>query len=69
LTISAKTGQGVDKLVAAIEKALQVSDFDVKKTVCFTDRQRKVLEQIASAETKQQTKGLITELLKGAVFV
>jgi tRNA modification GTPase len=69
LKISAKTGQGVDKLVAAIEKALQVSDFDVKKTVCFTDRQRKVLEQIASAETKQQTKGLITELLKGAVFV
>jgi tRNA modification GTPase len=69
LTISAKTGQGVDKLVAAIEKALQVSDFDVKKTVCFTDRQRKVLEQIASAKTKQQTKGLITELLKGAVFV
>jgi tRNA modification GTPase len=69
LKISAKTGQGVDKLVVAIEKALQVSDFDVKKTVCFTDRQRKVLEQIASAETKQQTKGLITELLKGAVFV
>jgi len=69
LKISAKTGQGVDKLVAAIEKALQVSDFDVKKTVCFTDRQRKVLEQIASAETKQQTKGLITELLKGALVV
>jgi len=69
LKISAKTGSGIKELIDEIEQALGVVDFDVKKTVCFTDRQRKVLEQIASAKTKQQTKGLITELLKGAVFV
>jgi hypothetical protein len=37
----------------------------MKKTVCFTDRQRKILEKIISAKTKQQAKKLIQELLKG----
>jgi tRNA modification GTPase len=69
LSISAKTGQGIDKLITAIEKALGVADFDVRKTVCFTDRQKGILKQAAGAGTKQQIKELITELLKGSVAV
>jgi tRNA modification GTPase len=69
LKISAKTGSGIKELVDEIEQALGVWDFDMKKTVCFTDRQRKVLEQIASAGEKQQIKRLIQELLKGTVGV
>ncbi len=69
LNISAKTGQGIDKLIKAIEKALGVADFDVRKTVCFTDRQRGILKQAASASTKQQIKKLIQELLKGSIAV
>jgi tRNA modification GTPase len=69
IKISAKTGSGINELIGAIEHKLGVSDFDMKKTVCWTDRQRKILEQIASAKTKQRTRGLITELLKGTVVV
>jgi tRNA modification GTPase len=69
LCISAKTGQGVDKLITAIEKTLGVLYFDFRKTVCFTDRQKKILKQTAGAGTKQQIKELITELLKGEFFM
>ena len=64
LKISAKTGRGVRELIAAIEQKLGVAYFDIKKTVCFTDRQRMILEQVVSADAKQQVEQLITELLK-----
>jgi len=67
--ISAKTGAGVNELVDWIEQSLGVWDFDLKKTVCFTERQKKILEQIASAGAKQQISELITELLKGCLVV
>jgi ribosomal protein L19E len=41
----------------------------MKKTVCFTDRQANILEQITEAKTKQQIKNLIQELLKGEIAV
>jgi tRNA modification GTPase len=69
IKISAKRGTGIKELVEQIERTLGVWDFDLKKTVCFTERQKKILEQIASAETKQQIEGLITELLKGCLVV
>jgi len=67
--ISAKTGSGIKELIDEIEQALDVWDFDIKKTICFTGRQKKMLEKIISADTKQQIERLITELLKGTVFV
>lgn len=69
LCISAKTGEGIDRLMTAIEKTLGVLYFDIKKTVCFTDRQKGILKQVASASTKQRIKELIQELLKGSVAV
>jgi tRNA modification GTPase len=69
LKISAKTGSGIKELIDEIEQRLGVVDFDMKKTVCFTDRQKNILEQIAEAKTKQQIKKLIQELLKGEFAV
>ena len=69
LKISAKTGSGMKELVEEIEQTLGVLDFDIKRTVCFTDRQRKIVGQIASASAKMQIERLIQELLKGAVVV
>jgi 50S ribosomal subunit-associated GTPase HflX len=65
LCISAKTGEGFDKLITAIEKTLGVLYFDIKKTVCFTDRQKGFLKQVSQTGAKQEIKELITELLKG----
>jgi tRNA modification GTPase len=61
--VSAKTGDGVKELLGAIEASLGVADFDLKKTVCFTDRQRKILGKIAQSQDKNAIKELITELL------
>ncbi|MGD0786195.1 MAG: GTPase [Sedimentisphaerales bacterium] len=69
LKISAKTGSGTKELIDEIEQRLGVIDFDMKKTVCFTDRQENILEQITEAKTKQQIKKLIQELLKGKFAV
>ena len=69
LKISAKTGSGIKELIDEIEQRLGVVDFDMKKTVCFTDRQTNMLEQITEAKTKQQIKKLIQELLKGEIVV
>ncbi|MEN6386199.1 MAG: GTPase [Phycisphaerales bacterium] len=63
--ISAKTGSGIKELLEEIEKTLGVAEYDLKKTVCFTDRQRKIVGQIASALDKSRIKELITELLNG----
>jgi tRNA U34 5-carboxymethylaminomethyl modifying GTPase MnmE/TrmE len=69
LKISAKTGSGIKELLGEIEQRLGVIDFDMKKTVCFTDRQKKILEQITYADTKRRIEELITELLKGNIVV
>jgi tRNA modification GTPase len=65
--ISAKTGIGIKELLDEIENSLGVVDFDLKKTVCFTDRQVKIVQQIALSQDKNIIKELITELLKGSL--
>jgi tRNA modification GTPase len=69
LKISAKTGNGINELIGEIEKALGIRDFDMKKIVCFTDRQKKILRNITSSNKKQQAEELIQELLKGDISV
>lgn len=61
--ISAKTGSGVKELIEKIEGSLGIADFDMKKTVCFTDRQLTIVKQIALSHDKTQAKELITSLL------
>ncbi|OQA03424.1 MAG: tRNA modification GTPase MnmE [Planctomycetes bacterium ADurb.Bin401] len=63
--ISAKTGTGVKELIDEIEYALGVTEYDWKKTVCFTDRQREIIRRISSAQNKEQVKRSIIALLQG----
>jgi len=65
--ISAKTGNGVEELLEEIRKVCGVADFDLKTTVCFTDRQENLLTQLKNAGSKQQAVLIITELLNGQV--
>ncbi len=69
VSVSAKTGVGVEGLAQAMQQVLGVDVFDSYRSVCFTDRQEQILRQIAKAEDKSQAKTLITELLNGKVCV
>lgn len=67
--VSAADGSGISDLLAAIEIILGTADFDFKTTVCFTRRQTEIMKKIASTETKEKIKGLVTELLTGQIFI
>ncbi len=65
ITISAKTGEGVENLISRISQVLGVADFDLHTPVCVTSRQEKIISKITGAKSKQETIKLITELLNG----
>lgn len=65
ITISAKTGEGVENLISRISQLLGAAGFDLQSTVCFTNRQEKIISKIANAKSKQEIIKLITELLNG----
>ena len=67
--ISAKTGAGVENLLEEIRQVCDVTDFDLKTTVCFTGRQENLLTQLKNAKSKQQAVSIITELLNGQLRV
>jgi len=63
--ISAKEGIGVENLLEKIRQVTGVADFNLKTTVCFTDRQEDLLKQLINTKSKQQATSIITELLNG----
>ena len=65
VTISAKTGEGIENLISRISQILGVADFDVHIPVCITSRQEKIVAKIANEKSKQEIIKLITELLNG----
>ncbi len=67
--ISALSGEGTDKLIEKMRQALGVADFDTSSTVCFTDRQRKLLTKLANTEKKSHACLVLTELLNGKIRV
>ena len=67
--ISAKLGTGVENLLTEIRKICAVVNFDLKVPVCFTDRQRDLLEKLKQAKSKQQATSIITQLLNGPLDV
>jgi tRNA modification GTPase len=69
VAISAKNGTGIDELTKRIRIALGVDGFDLKQAVCFTDRQKSLLDKLHKAENKPAADSLITELLNGSVCV
>ena len=67
--ISAKTGEGVDELVEMIRRVLGVAGFGMTGTVCFTERQKRLLERLLGAKNVSQAESAITELLNGGVCI
>ena len=67
--ISAKTGDGIEKLTEKILQITGVVDFEIHQTICFTDRQENLIRQLATVKSKEQAASTITELLNGRVCV
>jgi tRNA U34 5-carboxymethylaminomethyl modifying GTPase MnmE/TrmE len=65
--ISSKLGDGIEKLKEKIQQTCGVADFNSKQPVCFTIRQKNLLEQLIHTESRQQAAAHITELLNGQV--
>jgi tRNA U34 5-carboxymethylaminomethyl modifying GTPase MnmE/TrmE len=62
--VSAKTGDGIKKLLGEIQRRLQVYDFDCTLPVAFTTRQRKLLAATLKTKEKKQIQQLLTEMIK-----
>jgi tRNA modification GTPase len=69
VVISAKNGTGIDELTKRIRVVLGVEGFDLKRAICFTQRQRTLLETLCDAHNKSDAHSLITELLNGSICV
>jgi tRNA modification GTPase len=67
--ISAKLGTGIENLKKMILKTCEVTDFNLKQPVCFTDRQEKLLEQLSITKSRQHAGSIIAELLNGQISV
>ncbi len=65
--ISAKLGDGIEKLKEKIQQTCGAADFNSRQPVCFTIRQENLLGQLIHAPSKQQAASNITDLLNGQV--
>ena len=65
--ISAKLGSGIETLRERIRQICGVADLDLRQPVCFTDRQRKLLQELKKATSTSQAAFIITRLLNGPV--
>jgi tRNA modification GTPase len=63
--ISTKFETGIESLTRKIQQLTGVADFNLQTTVCFTDRQEKLLKKLKNAKSEPQTASIITELLNG----
>ncbi|MCP4612283.1 MAG: GTP-binding protein [Planctomycetes bacterium] len=69
IRISAKEGTGIENMLENIRQICGISNFDLKTTVCFTQRQNNLLKQLKNAKSTQQAASVITELLNAALSV
>ncbi len=60
--ISAKKQIGIDDLASSIRRILGVNKFDIRTPICFTDRQKILLEKLKYAESIAQAAALIEAL-------
>jgi len=65
---SAIEGSGIENLTEQIRQICGVVDFDLRTTVCFTDRQENLLKKLTTAKSNQAA-SVITELLNGRLCV
>lgn len=67
--ISAKENTGIENMLERIRQITGVAGFDLKTPVCFTDRQRNLLQKLQHAKSAQHAASVISELLNGELSV
>ncbi len=67
IKISAKTGTGIENLLKKIRQLSDAADFDLQSPVCFTDRQKNLLQKLTSAKTKKLARQIISGLLNSQI--
>jgi tRNA modification GTPase len=63
VSISAKSGEQIGRLLKGIQEVLGVADFDLDAPVCFSKRQCDLLELLSQSKSKSHAKTVITDLL------
>ena len=69
VSISAKSGDRIERLLKGIKEVLGVADFNLNAPICFTQRQCELLELLLQTEAKPRAKAVITELLSSPTAV
>lgn len=69
VSISIKTGEGIDALKEQILRICCVDELDIYEPIAFTPRQRGLLKQLSKINSADKANLLITELLKGQLNV
>jgi tRNA modification GTPase len=67
--ISAERQTGLEDLTRAVLQVCRVDDLASDTAIAFTDRQRRLLEQLRKAETKKHAVAAIKELLEGRLVL
>lgn len=61
--ISAKKQTGIENLLSSIRQTLGINDFDIHTPICFTDRQKMLLEKVKITESIQQA-AIVIQILQ-----
>jgi len=69
IKINAKAGTGIENLLKKIRQLSGAADFDLQSPVCFTERQKNLLQKLTSAKTKKLARQIISELLNAQLCV
>jgi len=69
IKISVKAGTGIENLLKKIRRLSDAADFDLQSPVCFTDRQKNLLQKLTTAKTKKLARQIISGLLNGRLCV
>jgi tRNA modification GTPase len=67
IRISALLGQGINDLLAMIEKTLSVPDPDLRQPLCFTPRQTALMQKLTRTDSKATAASVLQELLNGNI--
>jgi tRNA modification GTPase len=69
IQMSAKNGEGLESLCVSILEAIMVDGISEDAVICFTERQKELLESLMHVKSVTEGKSIIAELLNGPVFV
>ncbi len=65
--LSAKRETGIDDLIRAIHRTCDLGGFSPAATVAFTDRQRVLIERVATTSSRDETAIFLSDLLHGPI--